>query len=252
MRTLTSAIALGSFVVAAPGLAQEQEQEQEEDRGVVDFAPGSTGRITAPLATIVDDAKRRGEAMREELQPLAPAENAFEDVDFDNLREKALNNPRVRSLMGVGDESGSGAGDEDQRYEGSRVFLLASFSMPKESLRQMMSEANTYGLPIIFRGFVNNSIYETQAALEDVFGSVEGAVGYSIDPTVFTRFDVSAVPQVIAVQSDLDVCETHGCEDDPVPPHDRVKGNVPLDFALRLIAKNGDVAADEARRLLGE
>lgn len=248
LRTLISAIALGSSLVALPGHAQEQE----EDHGVVDYAPGSTGRITAPLATIVDDAKRRGEALREELKPLAPAENAFEDVDFDNLREKALNNPRVRSLMGVGDKRGFGAGGERQRYEGSRIFLLASFSMPKESLRQMMSEANTYGLPIIFRGFVNNSVYDTQAALEEAFGSVDDAVGFSIDPTVFTRFEVAAVPQVIAVQSDLDVCETPGCEDDPMPPHDRVKGNVPLEFALKLIADNGDVAADEARRLLGE
>jgi len=248
LRIVISALALGSALQASVAVAQDQKQ----DNDVVDYAPGSTGRITAPLATIVDDAKRRGEALRAELEPLAPAENAFGDVDFDALREQALNNPRVRSLLGAGEGSDTTTGDDRQRYEGSRVFLLASFSMPKESLRQMMQEAQSYGVPIVFRGFVNNSVYDTQAALEDSFGTVDDAVGFSIDPTLFTRFDVTAVPQVIAVRADLDVCETQGCEADPMPPHDRVKGNVPLDFALRLIAENGDVAAAEVRRMLGD
>ncbi|MEM8970876.1 MAG: type-F conjugative transfer system pilin assembly protein TrbC [Pseudomonadota bacterium] len=247
LRTLTLSLAALSVTAAPPGLAQQIEED-----GPVEYAPGSTGPITAPLATIVDNAKKLGDALKEELVPLEAPEGAFGDVDFDNLREQALNNPRVRSLLGL-DGSGQGAtAPEEERYEDARVFLLASFSMPKESLRQMMSEAQRYGLPIIFRGFVNNSVYETQSALEEAFGSVENAVGFSIDPTLFTRFDVTTVPQVIAVTETLDVCETEGCADDPMPPHDRVRGNVPLDFALKLIAENGDTASSEARFLLGD
>ena len=113
-----------------------------------------------------------------------------------------------------------------------------------------MAEAKTYGLPIVFRGFLNNSVYDTQAALEETFGTLDDAVGFSIDPTLFTRFAVEAVPQVIAVNQVLDVCETPGCERDPIPPHDVVKGNVPVAFALDLIAAKGEVAAGEAARLL--
>ena len=245
LRTLTLAfIASTAFVPSASA--------QDEDGKVIDYAPGSTGRITAPLATIVDDAKRQGEALRDTLTPQDAADSAFEGVDFDDLRSKALSHPRVQALLGAKGTADSARGEEDQRYEGAKVFLLASFSMPEASLKQMMEEATVFGLPVVFRGFVNNSVYETQARLEQVFGSMDAATGFSIDPTVFARFDVTAVPQVIATSDVIDVCETPGCEDDPVPPHDRVSGNVPLEFALRLISEQGDVASGEARRLLQE
>ena len=245
LRTLSFAFAAGAALMS-PAFAQDEAEE------VIEYAPGSTGRITAPLSTIVDDAKRRGEVLRETLRPQDAAEGAFSGVDFDDLRTKALSHPRVQALLGA-DGAGEFAGEaEAVRYDGARVFLLASFSMPKASLRQMMEEASAYGLPIVFRGFVNNSVYDTQAALEETFGSLESAVGFSIDPTVFARFGVTSVPQVIAMSEAVDVCETPGCEADPVPLHDRVSGNVPVEYALRLIAEQGDVAAAEAARLLKE
>ena len=54
LRTLSFALA-ASAALTSPVLAQDDEDK------VIDYAPGSTGRITAPLATIVDDAKRQGE-----------------------------------------------------------------------------------------------------------------------------------------------------------------------------------------------
>ncbi|NKX28693.1 type-F conjugative transfer system pilin assembly protein TrbC [Rhodobacteraceae bacterium R_SAG6] len=241
-----------SFAFAASTALSSALFAQDGENGVVEYAPGSTGRITAPLATIVDDAKRQGEALRDTLVPQDAAEGAFSGVDFDDIRTKALSHPRVQALLGAGEAGGSQTAPEEVRYDGATVFLLASFSMPKASLRQMMEEASTYGLPIVFRGFVNNSVYETRAALEETFGSMEEAVGFSIDPTVFARFDITSVPQVIAMSEAVDVCETPGCEADPVPPHDRVSGNVPVEFALRLIAEQGDVASAEASRLLTE
>ena len=246
LRTLITLLTSTAFVLPVFAAAQEAA----EDPPVVDYAPGSTGPIDAPLATIVDDAKSYGEALKQRLVPQDPAENAFSGVDFEAIRDRAMSDPRVRSLLGADGDTVTPDTDGEQRYEGATVFLLASFSMPKPSLRQMMEEAKTYGLPIVFRGFVNNSIYETEAALRETFGSVDDAVGFSIDPTIFTRFRIEAVPQVIAMSEAVDVCETPGCEDDPVPPHDRVGGNVPVEYALRLIAEQGDVASNEARQLL--
>lgn len=246
LRTLIAL--LTSTTVMCPVLASAQDTS--DDQPVVEYAPGSTGPIDAPLATIVDDAKRTGEALNQRLLPQDPAENAFSGIDFEGIRDRAMSDPRVRALLGAGDDAVSPGGDEEERYSGATVFLLASFSMPKPSLRQMMEEAKIYGLPIVFRGFVNNSVYETEAALRETFGSVDDAVGFSIDPTIFTRFRVEAVPQVIAMAESVDVCETPGCKDDPVPPHDRVGGNVPVEYALRLIADQGDVASEQAQKLL--
>ncbi|QEP30426.1 type-F conjugative transfer system pilin assembly protein TrbC [Pukyongiella litopenaei] len=237
------------FTLALAPVAGLADQAASRGDAVVEYAPGSTGRITAPLATIVDEAERHGEILRERLGEPEPAEGAFDGVDFDALRDRALNDPRVRALLGTDDDV-AGAAEAGTRYEDSKVFLLASFSMPRESLRQMMSEARDFGLNIVFRGFVNNSVHDTQAALEKTFGDLDAAAGFSIDPTLFTRFHVEAVPQVIAVGDAMEVCETEGCAGDPVPPHDRVRGNVPLRFALERIAAMGEVGAAEARRLL--
>ena len=232
--------------IAGISIAEDADPQKE----VVEYAPGSTGVIDAPLATIVGDAERRGEALKEVLQPQSAQEGAFSDIEFGDIRDRALSDPRVRSLLGLNGDTAGTAGEEEIRYDGSSVFLLASFSMPQASLRQMMEEAKRFGVPIVFRGFVNNSVYDTQAALTATFGSLDDAVGTSIDPTIFTRFGVESVPHVIATDQTLEVCETSGCEDDPVPAHDRVGGNVPLEFALQLIADQGDVAADVARDLL--
>ena len=224
----------------------------QEANSVTDYAPGSTGRITAPLARIVDEAKTRGTAMRQTLRPQAAPDGAFGEVDFDGLSRRALADRRVRALLGVEAVADSTTETETLRYEGATVFLLASFSMPKSSLRQMMAEARSFGVPVVFRGFVNNSVYDTQAALEEAFGSLEEAEGFSIDPTLFARFQVISVPQVIAVGAAIDVCDTPSCSEDPVPPHDRVAGNVPLDFALHLIAGQGEIGRETALRLIRE
>lgn len=246
LRTLTFALT----TLSCTYLFVPQSVAQETENGVVEFAPGSTGRITAPLATIVDNGKRQGEELRQTLKPQDEAENAFSSIDFEQIRTRALTDPRVKALLGAGDHGSTSSDDEEIRYDGATIFMLASFSMPKSSLRQMMSEAQKFGVPIVFRGFVNNSVYETENALVETFGTLDDSVGFNIDPTIFTRFQITSVPQVIAVDQAIDVCETPGCEADPVPPHDRVGGNVPIEFALQLIADSGDVGAFEARRLL--
>lgn len=251
LRALRLALTAAALAApAGPALAEDRGEQTPEE--IIEFAPGSTGEVTAPLATIMDEAERRGEALRGNLHPLDAPDDAFSGVDFEALRKRALSNPRARALLGVDGAGETAGGGDTGRYDGATVFLLASFSMPQPSLRQMMEEARAFGLPVVFRGFVNNSVPDTQAALEETFGSLETAVGFSIDPTVFARFNVTSVPQVIAMAEAVDVCETPGCEGDPVPPHDRVKGNVPVAFALRLIAERGEVAAAEAARLLAE
>ena len=247
LRLLRSPLTAASVLLTSPALLLADGAAS----GVTDYAPGSTGRITAPLARIVDEAKTRGTALRQTLRPRVAPDGAFGEVDFDGLRRRALAHPRVRALLGVA-AADSTTEAEPQRYEGATIFLLASFSMPKPSLRQMMTEARAFGVPVIFRGFVNNSVYDTQAALEEAFGALDAAEGFSIDPTLFARFEISSVPQVIAVGATIDVCDTPGCSDEPVPPHDRVSGNVPLEFALHMIAGQGEVGHETALQLLRE
>ena len=238
---------------AVSGMAGPLLAEDAEGSGPR-FAPGATGSLSVPVDRLMNRAEEDAGWLRSRLSPQEPDTEALDGFDFEVARDRALKNPRVRALLGADPEEGAvrGSGPEDDRYGNARVFLFASFSMPEVALKAMMVEAKARAVPILFRGFVNNSVYDTRAALERVFGGADESAGFMLDPTFFARFDVTTVPQVIAVSETLDVCETSGCEDDPQPPHDRVRGNVPLDYALRLIADEGDVAAPVARALLGE
>ena len=113
-----------------------------------------------------------------------------------------------------------------------------------------MEEAQVFGVPIVFRGFLGNSVFETQAAISEVFGEDAEAVGFGIDPTLFTRFEVEAVPQVIVTAEPLEVCESAGCAEDTVPLHDRISGNIPLQAALEIIADGEGDAAHTAQEAL--
>ena len=131
-----------------------------------------------------------------------------------------------------------------------RVFMLASFSMPAETLRIMMAEARRFGASVVMRGFVGNSVYETQAALQSVFGDDSAQEGFGIDPNMFSLFDVNTVPAIIVVKDLLDVCETPGCAMDSVPEHDILRGNIPLGSALEIIANGRGAAPDVAAAAL--
>jgi conjugal transfer pilus assembly protein TrbC len=102
----------------------------------------------------------------------------------------------------------------------------------------------------VFRGFVNNSVYDTRVALEEVFADDEEGEGFAIDPTLFRRFDIQAVPALVVLGEELDVCNTPACEGDVSPIHDRLSGNIPLETALKLIAAGNGDASETARAIL--
>jgi conjugal transfer pilus assembly protein TrbC len=218
-----------------------------EDQPPVQFAPGATGKITAPLVDIVREAERRGEALADSLT-IQSARDGVEIEDLEGIRTRALNDPRVRNLLGV--EEADETDGQGEKYADTRAILFASFSMPPESLLQMMREANAYGLNVVFRGFVNNSVYDTRIALEEVFADDEEGEGFAIDPTLFRRFDIQAVPALVVLGEELDVCNTPACEDDVSPIHDRLSGNIPLETALKLIAAGNGDAWEAARAIL--
>ena len=82
LRTLTFALVAGSALAVTPLSLGAQEAGE----GVTEYAPGSTGRITAPLATIVDSAKQQGEALRQTLRPL-------DEVDLEDHPIEARTGP---------------------------------------------------------------------------------------------------------------------------------------------------------------
>jgi len=73
------------------------------------------------------------------------------------------------------------------------------------------------------------------------------AGGLTIDPTLFRRFKVEAVPVYVVLAEPLATCESQGCAEDPLPRHDRVAGNISLQAALEMVARAKGDAAGQAR-----
>ncbi len=73
------------------------------------------------------------------------------------------------------------------------------------------------------------------------------AGGLAIDPTLFRRFKVEAVPVYVVLAEPLATCESQGCAEDPLPRHDRIAGNISLEAALEMVARAKGDAAGQAR-----
>lgn len=110
--------------------------------------------------------------------------------------------------------------------QNNNVMLFLSLGMPKLTLRQYVTQSNQYHIPLILRGFLQNSYPETAKKIYDILhpkNSKEIRGGFEVDPLYFKKFHINAVPAlVIQKQSHYTV----------------VYGNVPISKLLYLIAQN--------------
>lgn len=99
-----------------------------------------------------------------------------------------------------------------------KILIFVSFSMPKESIKNWISEAQSLHAPVILRGFVNNSFKETVTAIANLIQDKKAHGGLQIDPILFKLYHITEVPAVIRVHDDT---------------YDVLYGNVSLDYALK-------------------
>lgn len=126
------------------------------------------------------------------------------------------------------------------------LMVFASFSMPKESLKRIVSQANRIGASVVFRGFKNNSWKETALAIGQL-GEQNGNI--LINPLAFTKYQVAAVPTMVIVKADaVDQVDNEGCA---LPDnYVAVAGDVSLDYALDEVAQRSPSFEPLATRYL--
>ena len=121
------------------------------------------------------------------------------------------------------------------------LLIFVSFSMPKESLRQLIADAYRVGGRLVIRGLVNNSFKDTARALYALLGEDQHG-GVMVDPTLFKKFNITRVPGFVVVN--------HGNLSQPLcPKYDVVYGDVSLVYVLRKIVSAGE-ERDVAQRML--
>ena len=257
------ALAAGAPAAAAPAYRHPTAAELEQARSQAAGALREADRLARDPAFRRQAEAARGQATREAAAKAGssggPAGGSLPEPDPETVAkarrdlERLLAAPAARVPQGV--PGGAPAGPPPP-------IVLVSFSMPRQSLRALLDEAARIGSPVVLRGLKDGSMRATVEALLSLYdidpkasGPPEGMEGrtlpgLAIDPTLFRRFGVDAVPAFIVTAEPVGPCGRDGC---PVPEHLIVRGEASLAYALDVMARTARDRrlAAVARRWLG-
>jgi type-F conjugative transfer system pilin assembly protein TrbC len=100
--------------------------------------------------------------------------------------------------MRLGPAAGAaGAGDAERDREARGLVVFVSLGMPAASLDRLIADAERLHAPLVLRGITGGSIKATAERIERL--NAGRKVGWQIDPAMFKRFDVRAVPAFVLV-----------------------------------------------------
>ena len=184
---------------------------------------GDTVRDDALATVRGGEANLRGNAQALQGGPQGP-------IDFDAILKQAAGN-------------GEGQG------QAPLFIVFASLSMPAESLKPLIRDTARAGGAVVFQGFPGNSMKAFQQGILRVVERGQDAANVGIDPRLFRAFHVESVPTFVVASSDFDLCSGFQCETAP-PAHDRMSGNVTVEYALETIAEGKGPGARVAGQAL--
>ncbi len=124
---------------------------------------------------------------------------------------------------------------EEEAHAGPSLAVLVSFSMPPASLARLAREAAAADAVLVLNGLSNGSMQQTAELIKQA--DPKQAAVWQLDPRVFKLHDARAVPLfAVAVNGGSAA----------------VRGDVPLEYALRHLAQEQGPAGAHARELLGK
>lgn len=236
--------ALGQGQVAMPPLTPPLKTTGDRDLGPMAPTPAQTEQVRRELPS---PGAIQGDQLGVQV-PLVqlPSGRAA------GLPSKAVDLAElVRQYESLGAARGNTqrrSGDDAADRQVSGVVLFASLRMPKASLDRLIDDASRLRAPIVLRGLVDGSLGATRRRIAEAMG--QRRVAWQIDPTLFSRFDVSAVPALVLVDPAQPIpveCKTDQCR---AGGFAKVAGDVTVEYALRFIAERDPGLASVARRAI--
>lgn len=238
-----------SLIVVAAGLAAAgvstvlAQTVQGIDLGAI---RANAAKYAADAEALSQEVERRSEVVREQAQPVVEgAMSNLKKLDASTLPkgpEGAFDFDQIVTAATDNLKEGQGSGP--------LFIVFASLSMPEPTLKQLIADTSKAGGMVVFRGFPNNSAKEfTSRVMRVVEQDQMAHVG--IDPRLFRAFDITAAPTYVVSSTDFDLCEGLSCKT-PTPPHDRMTGNVTVEYALESFAGDNGPGAQIARTALAQ
>lgn len=122
----------------------------------------------------------------------------------------------------------------DIPQESGTLFIMVSFSMSDELLRDYDEEARKVGASLILRGLVNDDFKATLDKIYSISKGKESA--FSIDPTLYKRLGAETVPTFVLAPNGVPPCTPTGCD---TPDYIKAHGAVSLRYFLDLVTRQG-------------
>lgn len=168
------------------------------------------------------------------------------EAEAEQLREQAMHSVAAIDPSGL-PKGPEGAVDFDEILAGAAAngqagfasgplfVVFASLSMPEASLKALIADTSRAGGVVVFRGFPQNNVKAFAEGLKKVVASEGQEQHLAIDPRLFRAFRVQAVPTFVVAARDYELCEGFDCSS-TVPEHDKMVGNVTVEYALESFA----------------
>ncbi len=85
--------------------------------------------------------------------------------------------------------------------ENSNIYLFLSFtSLDKDTVLMYAKQASKYNIPIILRGFINNSFKETGTYIKAIREQYP-ELTILIDPPAYEKYDINVIPALVVAKS---------------------------------------------------
>lgn len=173
----------------------------------------------------------------------------------------------ARGYEAAQDADHAAALNADRDVSMPSLVVFISFSMPGPTLERLVAQAQAVGATLVLRGLVNGSLRETAQRCQALIGQQHVAI--QIDPQAFERFAVSQTPTFVLVKpghaltalhamrgavpgskdgASAASCASAKCMD--AAGFASVRGDVSIDYALRVIASRDPAFEVDAKALL--
>lgn len=196
--------------------------------------------LTISLVLFSLSVNAQSRTLQEEQQWLKQQENFSESLrqqDFSDMERDLLSQIKNNPLSATDNDFIAELKEKNRRKERERnqdrLLYFVSFSIPEETLSNMLNDARRHQAEPVMRGLINDDMKFTAAAILNLVnkGSTDGV---QIDPTLFTDYSIKAVPALVVT------CERG---------FDVIYGNLKIRQALEKIEKEGD-CREEAKKII--
>lgn len=223
-------VVLLSFLLGyQPGIADSQDVLKISKQALDDAAQLSMEPVTADRSMITDALNTSQRALKE-LDLSKPHIPSIPKLDLLNIPTPKVD---INNMATKGQNLLSAP--EEKRYE-SQVMVFISTSMPEKTIKNYFFQSREINAALVLRGFVNDSLQDTQLYLSKFIDkdNLKATPSILIDPTLFERFEIQHVPVTVVTESQIKPCIKDSC---PTPVYHKVSGDVSINWALDLVSR---------------